>query len=55
MEILFWIFVICWVVCVIGWIVAIVRRDDNSLYWVIALDIFAFMIVLLNLIIKSIG
>lgn len=55
MEILFWIFVICWVVCVIGWAIAIVRRDDNSLYWVIALDIFAFMIVLLNLIIKSIG
>ena len=54
MEILFWVFAICWVDCVIGWVIAIVRRDDNSLYWVIALDIFAFMIVLLNLIIKCI-
>ena len=54
MEILLWIFVICWVVCEIGWVIAVVRRDDNSLYWVIALEIFTFMIVLLNLIIKSI-
>lgn len=55
MEILFWIFIICWVVCEIGWIVAVVRRDNNSLYWVIALDIFAIMIALLNLIIKGVG
>lgn len=55
MEILFWILVICWVVCEIGWIVAVIRRDNNSLYWVIALDIFAIMIALLNLIIKGIG
>lgn len=55
MEILFWIFVICWVVCVIGWIVATVRRDDNSMYWVLALDIFAFMIILVNLVIKCAG
>ena len=54
MEILFWIFAICLVVCVIGWIIAIVRRDDNSLYWRIAINIFAFMIVLLDLIIKCI-
>ena len=54
MEILLWIFVICWVVCEIGWVIAVVRRDDNSLYWAIALEIFTFMIVLLNLIIKSI-
>ena len=52
MEILFWIFVALFVVCLIGWIVSLVRGSDALFIWNIGICGCALFINLINLIHK---
>ena len=55
MEILFWVFVALFVVCVIGWIVSLVRDSDAMYIWNIGICSCALLINLINLLSKIYG
>ena len=55
MEILFWVFVALFVVCVIGWIVSLVRDSDAMYIWNIGICSCALFINLINLLSKIHG
>lgn len=49
MEILFWVFVALFVVCLIGWIVSLVRHSDATYIWNIGMWGCVIFIDLINL------
>ena len=52
MEILFWIFVVLFVGCVIGWIISLIWHSDAMYLWNIGICSCAFIINLINLLRK---
>ena len=52
MEILFWVFVALFVVCLIGWIISLVRHSDAMYVWNIGLCGCALAAKLINLAMK---
>lgn len=52
MEILFWVFVALFVVCLIGWIISLVRHSDATYLWNIGICGCAFIVNLINLFYK---
>ena len=52
MEILFWVFVAIFVVCLIGWIVSFVRHSDATYIWNIGICGCALIVNLINLLRK---
>ena len=52
MEILFWVFVALFVVCLIGWIISLVRGSDARYIWNIGICGCALIVNLINLLRK---
>lgn len=50
--ILFWLFVVCFIGCVIGWIVSLVRHSDATYIWDIGICGCALIVNLIILLCK---